>query len=107
MNFGQKRLPPLVICCHLLSGEKAFWVMQAVYPFLRYNTSVIDFWLANIVLPVETKQFPENLKATAWHLASGKVLISSAAPCRPAKRSFTVCVALCLTWLPTGWYTSV
>jgi hypothetical protein len=44
-----------------------------LYKFLRYNRLAIDFWLATFVFPEETKVFPGNLKATAWHVADGTV----------------------------------
>lgn len=47
--------------------------VQLLFKFLRFNRLAVDFWLATFVLPDETKQFPENLKATAWHLADGTV----------------------------------
>jgi hypothetical protein len=40
---------------------------------MRFNRLAIDFWLSSIALPEETKQFPENLKATSWHVAEGTV----------------------------------
>lgn len=47
--------------------------MQILYKFMKYNRLAIDFWLSSDVLPEETKQFPENLKATSWHVAEGTV----------------------------------
>jgi methylthioribose-1-phosphate isomerase len=53
--------------------------VQLVHELLRYNTLAVDFWLAACILPRETRQFPQGLKITAWHLthrdATSKVLI--------------------------------
>jgi hypothetical protein len=34
----------------------------------RFSTHVVNFWLTACVLPGETVQYPQRLKATAWHL---------------------------------------
>jgi hypothetical protein len=38
--------------------------------YFHKNTGVINFWLAYIVFPEETKQYPHKIKATAWHLCN-------------------------------------
>ena len=58
---------------HGAHAQNQISAAQALYSFLRYNTLAIDFWLGNIVLPEETKQFPENLKSTSWNLCQGIV----------------------------------
>jgi hypothetical protein len=61
---------------------------------MRYNRLAIDFWLSSDVLPEETKQFPENLKATSWHVAEGTV----------CGNAFAMLSALsCMTFLCMYW----
>ncbi|GAB4822814.1 hypothetical protein N2152v2_009860 [Parachlorella kessleri] len=43
--------------------------MEVVYRHLSHNMGAVDFWLNSCVLGEETKQFPQRLVATAWHLA--------------------------------------
>jgi hypothetical protein len=57
--------------------------VQILYKFMRYNRLAIDFWLSSIVLPEETKQFPENLKASSWHVAEGTVWSLQQYLCNP------------------------
>jgi hypothetical protein len=50
--------------------------LQILHKFLMFNVVLINFWLESIILPAWTKQFPQNLRRTAWHMASspsGKV----------------------------------
>jgi hypothetical protein len=44
--------------------------MQLLVEAFQYNTLAIDFWLMTSVLPRDTRQYPENLKVTSWHLAA-------------------------------------
>ena len=39
-----------------------------LFPFLKYNKATIDYWLGSEVFPIETKQFPQKLLASFWHL---------------------------------------
>ncbi|CAF3743066.1 unnamed protein product [Rotaria sp. Silwood1] len=41
-----------------------------LFPTLRYNMIVIDYFLNNFVFPREVKQFPHKLVASSWDLAS-------------------------------------
>lgn len=43
---------------------------NVLYPLLRFNMDVIDFWLSNIVFPRELKMFDHKLTCTAWDLCS-------------------------------------
>ncbi|KAG2488308.1 hypothetical protein HYH03_013158 [Edaphochlamys debaryana] len=43
--------------------------MQLLHAYFSHNTAAVDFWLTHCVLPTETRQFPQRLSATAWHLA--------------------------------------
>lgn len=44
-----------------------------LFPLLRQNMNVIDFWLSNIVYPQELKVFEKKLMCTAWDLCSDHV----------------------------------
>lgn len=44
-------------------------LMAAMWRYFSHDMEVINYWLANCVLPLETKQYPSRLVATAWHLA--------------------------------------
>lgn len=41
-----------------------------LFPLLRHNMHVIDFWLSNVVFPHEMKVFENKLICTAWDLCS-------------------------------------
>lgn len=41
-----------------------------LFPLLRHNMHVIDFWLSNVVFPHEMKIFEKKLICTAWDLCS-------------------------------------
>lgn len=41
--------------------------------FYGHNFETINFWLSNVVLPVETQQYPKRLIQNAWDLCSNKV----------------------------------
>lgn len=41
-----------------------------LFPLLRFNMDVIDFWLSNVVFPHELKIFEKKLMCTAWDLCS-------------------------------------
>ncbi|GIQ80735.1 protein of unknown function DUF3645, partial [Kipferlia bialata] len=43
-----------------------------LYQLFRYNMPTVDFYLANFVLPAETKQFPQRLTASAWDLVNSE-----------------------------------
>ncbi|KAG2494612.1 hypothetical protein HYH03_007377 [Edaphochlamys debaryana] len=43
--------------------------MQLLHAYFAHNTAAVDFWLTYCVLPTETRQFPQRLAASAWHLA--------------------------------------
>lgn len=44
--------------------------MKRLFPLLRYNMNVIDFWLSTKVYPREAKTFEKKLTCTAWDLCS-------------------------------------
>ena len=43
---------------------------QLLFPTLRYNMRVINYFLNHFVFPQEAKQFPNKLIASAWDLSS-------------------------------------
>ncbi|CAF1466508.1 unnamed protein product [Adineta ricciae] len=43
---------------------------QLLFPSLRYNMLVINYFLNHFVFPREAKQFPQKLVASAWDLSS-------------------------------------
>jgi hypothetical protein len=51
-------------------------LLGAMWAYFSHNMETVSYWLANCVLPLETKQYPSRLVATAWHLAqnpTGKI----------------------------------
>ena len=45
--------------------------MRRLLRCFSHNMAAVDFWLAFVVLPAETGQYPQRLAASAWHLAEG------------------------------------
>jgi hypothetical protein len=43
--------------------------VDLMYGYLRHNMAVVDFWLNHRILPTESRQYPQRLAASAWHLA--------------------------------------
>lgn len=43
---------------------------EQLFPILRRNMYVIDYWLSNVVFPREAKMFDEKLMCTAWDLCT-------------------------------------
>jgi hypothetical protein len=43
--------------------------VDLMYSYLRHNMAVVDFWLNHRVYPTESRQFPQRLAASAWHVA--------------------------------------
>ena len=43
---------------------------QLLFPTLRYNMLIINYFLNHFVFPLEAKQFPYKLIASAWDLSS-------------------------------------
>jgi hypothetical protein len=43
---------------------------SVLFPTLRYNMSIIDYFLNHFVFPHEAKQFPHKLVSSAWDLSS-------------------------------------
>lgn len=45
---------------------------KVLFPLLRFNMHVIDFWLSNVVFQRELKIFENKLTCTAWDLCSDR-----------------------------------
>ncbi|GLC35571.1 thioredoxin-disulfide reductase [Pleodorina starrii] len=43
--------------------------VETMWRHLRHNMAVVDFWLNHRVYPTETRQYPQRLASSAWHLA--------------------------------------
>ncbi|CCA73756.1 hypothetical protein PIIN_07711 [Serendipita indica DSM 11827] len=44
-----------------------------LYPLLRYNKTVIDFYLKEFIFPQYAKEFPQKLCSSGWDLAMDKI----------------------------------
>ncbi len=64
--------------------------VQLLHKYFGHNMEAANFWLAFCVLPHETRQYPQRLAASAWHLADTRSSVSSSdsgtSPARPAGR---------------------
>ncbi|CAJ1422993.1 unnamed protein product, partial [Effrenium voratum] len=45
-------------------------VLERLYPKLRRHRRVVDFWLDEVVFPVEAKCFPHKIASTGWDLCT-------------------------------------
>ena len=45
-------------------------VLQRLYPLFQRHRGVVDFWLDEVVFPVEAKCFPQKITSTAWDLCT-------------------------------------
>ena len=43
--------------------------LELMHSLLSHNMATINFWLSYCVLGTETKQYPQRLSASAWHVA--------------------------------------
>ena len=43
--------------------------LELMHSLLSHNMAAINFWLSYCVLGAETKQYPQRLSASAWHVA--------------------------------------
>lgn len=50
--------------------DDAYQFDNLLFPLLRYNMHVIDFWLSKVVFSHEAKSFEKKLMCTAWDLVS-------------------------------------
>ncbi|KYQ92558.1 hypothetical protein DLAC_06549 [Tieghemostelium lacteum] len=57
------------ITCIAISNSS---LMKALYQIFRFNMLVINFYLSSLVLPYETKAYPEKLFANAWDITAHK-----------------------------------
>jgi hypothetical protein len=47
-------------------------VLTKLHSTFGRNREMVNFWLANVVFPNETKQYPSRLVATPWHLVDAR-----------------------------------
>ncbi|KAG2496793.1 hypothetical protein HYH03_005201 [Edaphochlamys debaryana] len=66
-GIAPEHLPLLDSAAKLDPGDST--QLQLLNRYFSHNTAAINFWLAHCVLPSETRQFPQRLAASAWHLA--------------------------------------
>ncbi|KAJ7623634.1 hypothetical protein FB45DRAFT_1089387 [Roridomyces roridus] len=48
-----------------------------IFPRLRFNKGVIDFYLSEVVFPKEAREFPHKLSTNAWDLARHKARLTT------------------------------
>ncbi|KAJ7483146.1 hypothetical protein FB451DRAFT_1555198 [Mycena latifolia] len=48
-----------------------------IFPLLRYNKAVIDFYLSECVFPKEAREYPHKLTTNAWDLARTKARLTT------------------------------
>lgn len=65
-----ERVPKTMRTLSTVNLEDFVQRTTVVFPFLRRNMRVIDFWLSTVVFPVEAKQFEGKLVASAWDLSN-------------------------------------
>ncbi|KAG2501267.1 hypothetical protein HYH03_001073 [Edaphochlamys debaryana] len=68
-RIAEEHLPLLDSAAKLDPGNPT--QMQLLHFYFSHNTATVDFWLTYSVLPTETRQFPQRLATSAWHLAGG------------------------------------
>ncbi|KAF8475089.1 hypothetical protein BDZ91DRAFT_675137 [Kalaharituber pfeilii] len=68
----EERLTPALQQLQGINIEDNHQWDHAIYPLLKLNKSVIDFYLTNIVFPKECKEFPHKLTTSGWDLAEKK-----------------------------------
>ncbi|KAI1266298.1 hypothetical protein F5Y18DRAFT_435235 [Xylariaceae sp. FL1019] len=52
--------------------EDRFQCEDDIFPHLRYNKAVVDYFLQHIVFPKEAKEFPYKLSASGWDIGKTK-----------------------------------
>ena len=69
---GVFNLPPQF---RQLTGVNLSNVIQCtghLFPILRFSKDAVDYYMSQIVFPVEMKQFPEKLSLSGWNIACEK-----------------------------------
>ena len=69
-DVPSERVPKMMRTLSSVNLEDFVQRTTIVFPFLRRNMRVIDFWLSTVVFPVEAKQFEGKLVASAWDLSN-------------------------------------
>ncbi|KAK7031583.1 hypothetical protein R3P38DRAFT_3507220, partial [Favolaschia claudopus] len=62
-------LPPSLANLRGLNLDDFEQKTHNIFPYLRHNKAVIDFYLAECVFPKEAREFPHKLTTNAWDLA--------------------------------------
>lgn len=63
-------LPPALRVISGVNLEDAQVFCGVLYPHMRYQKGIIDFYLSHVVFPKEAKEFPRKLCASAWDIPS-------------------------------------
>ncbi|KAJ6561052.1 hypothetical protein DFH09DRAFT_921131 [Mycena vulgaris] len=66
---GIDNLPPNLASLRGLNLEDLQQKTCYIFPLLRYNKAVIDFYLSECVFPKEAREFQHKLSTNAWDLA--------------------------------------
>ncbi|KAJ7035584.1 hypothetical protein C8F04DRAFT_1000632 [Mycena alexandri] len=66
---GITALPASLANSHGLNLDDFEQKTQTIFPLLRFNKAVIDFYLAECVFPQEAREFQHKLTTNAWDLA--------------------------------------
>ncbi|PYI01554.1 hypothetical protein BO78DRAFT_423452 [Aspergillus sclerotiicarbonarius CBS 121057] len=83
-HWIQREISSLPEELRLLSAvnlEDAGTFHQILYPHLKYQKGLTDFYLSHVVFPREGKEFPHKLSTSAWDLPS--------TPCQPRTTGFS------------------
>ncbi|KIY51106.1 hypothetical protein FISHEDRAFT_37737 [Fistulina hepatica ATCC 64428] len=73
---GMQSLPPHMHNLRGLNLTDATKRERDIYPYMRYNKAVIDFYLSESVFPRDAREFPHKLTTNAWDIGrvKGRIL---------------------------------
>ncbi|KAG1816832.1 uncharacterized protein BJ212DRAFT_1299559 [Suillus subaureus] len=71
-GLSSDSLPDNLQCLSGINIESTEQFTNCLVPLFRCNKAVIDFFLAQFVLPKEAKEFPHKLSCSAWDLVEQK-----------------------------------
>jgi hypothetical protein len=60
--------PPSFLSLHGVNLDDNHQFIRDLFPHLRYNKTIIDFYLSNVVFPIHCKEFPKKLSTSAWDI---------------------------------------
>lgn len=72
ISNGLACLPPALRAITGVNLEDAQAFYGTLYPHLRFQKGIIDFYLSQVVFPKEAKEFPQKLCTSAWDVPSQK-----------------------------------